>query len=48
MMPGPVVDWRNEIEETQIRPGLNWNDDKKGLKTVVGQLDHFSRYAVAW
>jgi len=27
-----------------IRPSV----DKKGLDTVVGELDHFSRYAVAW
>ena len=39
-----IVYLGNNGQVLEIRPSV----DKKGLDTVVGDLDHFSRYAVAW
>jgi len=39
-----IVYLSNNGRILDIQPSV----DKKGLSTVVGELDHFSRYAVAW
>jgi hypothetical protein len=42
----PFIVYLDDSEETILE--VQWSIDKKGLKTVTGFLEHFSRYAVAY
>ncbi len=42
----PFIVYVDDLQETILE--VEWSSDKKGLKTVTGDLEHFSRYAVAY
>jgi len=42
----PFIVYVDDLQETILE--VEWSVDKKGLKTVTGSLEHFSRYAVAY
>jgi hypothetical protein len=42
----PFIVYLDDTQETILE--VEWSTDKKGLKTVTGFLEHFSRYAVAY